>query len=65
MLDAYLEADGRVTGRQLVAHEPCRRILHHRDHPGRREHRHRQRAVHIGQQTVLDPELLGAFVARR
>ena len=59
VLDAHLEPDGGVFGRQLVADQRGRRHLHHRDHPGRREDGKRQRPLDVGQQISLDAELVG------
>src|SRR5438094_1931464 len=65
VLDADLEADGRLPVGELLEREHRGGALHHADHPGRREHLDRDGPADIGQQTALDGELGLAGVAHR
>src|SRR3954470_23493576 len=62
VLDADLEADGRLAVGQPLEGEHRRGALHHPDHPGRREDLDRDRAADVGQQLPLDGELVLARV---
>src|SRR6185312_68625 len=61
VLDAHLKADRRGAFVQVRSYQPRRGVLHHPDHPGRGQHRLRQRAVDVGQQQALGLELVGGF----
>src|SRR3954451_10689806 len=56
VLDADLEADGRLAVGELLEGEHRRGALHHADHPRRREDLDRDRAADVGQQPALDGE---------
>ena len=63
VLDADLEADRRLPVGELLEREHRGAALHHRDHARRAEHAEPQRPSHIGEQLVLDHELVGALHA--
>src|SRR6059058_4355557 len=62
VLDAHLEADGRLAVGELLEREHRRGALHHPDHPGRREDLDRDRPADVGEQPALDRELVLARV---
>ncbi len=64
VLDAHLEAHGRLAVGQVLVGEERRAALHPRDHPGGREHLHRERPADVRQQPALRRELVGALDAR-
>src|SRR4051794_29313318 len=58
VLDADLEADGRLALGQLLEREHRRGPLHHADHPRRAQDLDRDRPADIGEQLPLDGELV-------
>src|SRR4051812_15651410 len=58
VLDADLEADGRLAVGQLLEREHRRGALHHADHPRGRQDLDRDRAADVRQQPALDGELI-------
>ena len=61
VLDADLEADRRLAVRKVLEGEDRRGALHHPDHPRGGEDSRPDRAADIGEQAVLDHELVGAL----
>src|SRR5256885_12271613 len=59
VLDAHLEADGRAALRQVLEAEERGVALDHRDHAGGRQHREADRAADVGDEQILDDELVG------
>ena len=64
VLDADLEADRRPSLGQVLEGEDGRGPLHHRDHPGGREDADADRAADVGDEPVLDLELVGSLDSR-
>src|SRR4051794_11800242 len=64
VLDADLEADGRLALRKVLVGEERRVPLHHRDQPRRRDHAHADRAAPVRHEPILDDELRGPLEAR-
>src|SRR4051794_29018132 len=58
VLDADLEAHGRPAVREILERENRRAALHHPDHPRGREDADADRAADVGDQPVLDGELV-------
>src|SRR5438874_1004600 len=60
VLDADLESHGALGLGQVLAGEDRRVALHHRDHPGRREHGCPESPADVGHQSPLHGELVAA-----
>jgi len=58
VLDAYLEADGRLPGLEVLEHEYRGVALDHRDHARRGQDPRADRPSDVGEQPVLDDELV-------